>query len=151
MGLFFIKLSLMIRKDFGNGTSDVLQLRLLTWIQINMYVVTKGAEWESELRWILLFFWIRLGFHLWPFSYCHWYFLINELQNQVSFVIMLLLLSSSLRCMLLHGVDIMAKCTFFSLKILQCTNVYISYNCISWCEHLSGRKTLSIPLSILLC
>ena len=35
MGLFFIKLSLMKRKDIGNGTSGVPQLRFITWIQIN--------------------------------------------------------------------------------------------------------------------
>ena len=44
MGLFFIKLSLMIREDVGNGTSGAPQLRFITWIQMNLYLVTKGAE-----------------------------------------------------------------------------------------------------------
>ena len=41
MGLFFIKLSLLIRKDIENGTSGVPQLRFIIWIQINLHLVTK--------------------------------------------------------------------------------------------------------------
>ena len=43
-GLFFIKLSLMIRKDIENGTSGVPQLRLTIWIQIDLHLVTKRGE-----------------------------------------------------------------------------------------------------------
>ena len=41
---FFIKLSLTIRKDVGNGTSGVLQLRFIMWILIDLHLVTLGRE-----------------------------------------------------------------------------------------------------------
>ena len=44
MGLFFKKLSSMIRKDIGNGISGVPQSRFIMRIQINLHLVTKGVE-----------------------------------------------------------------------------------------------------------
>ena len=61
----------------------------------------------------------------------HQYFLNNELQNQVNCVILLLLLPSSLRCILLYGAAMIAKSTPFSLinsAIYKCVMI----NCPSW-------------------
>ena len=43
MRLFFMKLSLMIRKDICYGSSGVPQLRFIIWIQIYLYLVTKRS------------------------------------------------------------------------------------------------------------
>ena len=42
MGLILIKLSFEIKKNVGNGTCGVPQLRFITWIQINLYLVRKN-------------------------------------------------------------------------------------------------------------
>ena len=87
----------------------------LYWWHVILIALYFEIKWTWQLRWLLLFFHIRLGFHLQAFSHCHWYFFIDELWNQVSCVIMLLLLLFSLRHMLLIWVAIMVKSTFFSL------------------------------------
>ena len=49
MGLFFVKLSLMIRKDIGSWTSGVAKLRFITFIQIDLYLVTRRS-WIYHVR-----------------------------------------------------------------------------------------------------
>ena len=60
MGLFSTKFSLMIRKDIGNGTSGVPELRFITLIQIDLYLVTKKC-WLYQYQIILYFiqWWVR--------------------------------------------------------------------------------------------
>ena len=123
-------------------------MRNYLWLFIALYFEIKG-EWQ--LRQMMFFSWIRLCFHLQPFSHCQWYFLIDELWNKVSCIIMLLLLPSSLRCILLIGVAIMTKRTLFSFIIFAMYYVYISYHCITWCKHLFRTETFSTTLSIVLC
>ena len=39
-GMVFYKIIFMIRKDIGNGTSGVPQLRFIMWILINLNLLT---------------------------------------------------------------------------------------------------------------
>ena len=104
-------------------------LWLFLW-HVILIVLYFTIKWEWQIRWLLLVFWIRLGFHLQAFSHCHRYFLNLELQNQVCCFIMLLLLPSSLRWMLLHGVAIMAKSALFSLHKFWDIQMYTYYTIV---------------------
>ena len=91
----------------------------LIWWHVILIALYFEIKWEWQLRQILLFWWIRHCFYLQTFSPCHWYFLIDELWNQVNWVIMLLLHLSSLRWMLIHGVVFMATalCSLMNSEI----------------------------------
>ena len=72
------------------------------YILIALYLEMK---WVWHLRWLLLLLLIRLGFHLQAFSHCHWYILNDddESPNLVSYVILLLMFSSSLTFMISYS------------------------------------------------
>ena len=73
IGFSFLKISLLIRKYIGSGTSGVPQLRIITWIQINIYLNTK-RRWIHQYQISLGKCWWYQGLHL-LFGGWRWAFL----------------------------------------------------------------------------
>ena len=102
----------------------------LFWSHVILIALHFEIKWEGHLRWLLLILLIRHCFYLQPFSHCCWYFLIDEVPNQLNCVIMLSLLLSSLKCILDYSTSLMNseiyKCIYIIvLYIFMCT--FVSY------------------------